>query len=137
MRRIDKIIVHCTATPKGREVSVKEIDRWHRERGFKCIGYHYVIGLDGKVSEGRPIEEIGAHCTGQNSHSVGVCYVGGIDRFGLPADTRTLQQCVAMRELLASLKERFPKAMIYGHRDFARKACPCFDAAKEYAFIEP
>jgi N-acetylmuramoyl-L-alanine amidase len=137
MRRIDKIIVHCTATPEGREVSVKEIDRWHRERGFKCIGYHYVIGLDGKVSEGRPIEEIGAHCTGQNSHSVGVCYVGGIDRFGLPADTRTLQQCVAMRELLASLKERFPKAMIYGHRDFARKACPCFDAAKEYAFIEP
>ncbi|MBO5749348.1 MAG: N-acetylmuramoyl-L-alanine amidase, partial [Bacteroidaceae bacterium] len=75
MRRIDKIIVHCTATPEGREVSVKEIDRWHRERGFKCIGYHYVIGLDGKVSEGRPIEEIGAHCTGQNSHSVGVCYV--------------------------------------------------------------
>jgi N-acetylmuramoyl-L-alanine amidase len=137
MRRIDKIIVHCTATPEGREVSVKEIDRWHRERGFKCIGYHYVIGLDGKVSEGRPIEEIGAHCTGQNSHSVGVCYVGGIDRFGLPADTRTLQQCVAMRKLLASLKERFPKAMIYGHRDFARKACPCFDAAKEYAFIEP
>ena len=137
MRRIDKIIVHCTATPEGREVSVKEIDRWHRERGFKCIGYHYVIGLDGKVSEGRPIEEIGAHCTGQNSHSVGVCYVGGLDRFGLPADTRTLQQCVAMRELLASLKERFPKAMIYGHRDFARKACPCFDAAKEYAFIEP
>lgn len=137
MRRIDKIIVHCTATPEGREVSVKEIDRWHRERGFKCIGYHYVIGLDGKVSEGRPIEEIGAHCTGQNSHSVGVCYVGGIDRFGLPADTRTLQQCVAMRELLTSLKERFPKAMIYGHRDFARKACPCFDAAKEYAFIEP
>lgn len=137
MRRIDKIIVHCTATPEGREVSVKEIDRWHRERGFKCIGYHYVIGLDGKVSEGRPIEEIGAHCTGQNSHSVGVCYVGGIDRFGLPADTRTLQQCVAMRELLASLKERFPKAMIYGHRDFARKACPCFDAAKEYEFIEP
>lgn len=137
MRRIDKIIVHCTATPEGREVSVKEIDRWHRERGFKCIGYHYVIGLDGKVSEGRPIEEIGAHCTGQNSHSVGVCYVGGIDRFGLPADTRTLQQCVAMRELLASLKERFPKAMIYGHRDFARKACPCFDAAKEYAFIKP
>lgn len=137
MRRIDKIIVHCTATPEGREVSVKEIDRWHRERGFKCIGYHYVIGLDGKVSEGRPIEEIGAHCTGQNSHSVGVCYVGGIDRFGLPADTRTLQQCVAMRELLASLKERFPKAMIYGHRDFARKACPCFDAAKEYAFIDP
>lgn len=132
MRHIDKIIVHCTATPEGREVSVEEIDKWHRERGFKGIGYHYVVGLDGKVSEGRPIEEIGAHCSGYNKNSVGVCYVGGLDKFGLPSDTRTLQQAAALRELLASLRERFPKARIYGHRDFARKACPCFDAAKTY-----
>ena len=71
MRRIDKIIVHCTATPEGRDVSVKEIDLWHRQRGFKGVGYHYVIGRDGTVDVGRPISEIGAHCSGYNSHSVG------------------------------------------------------------------
>ena len=135
MRRIDKIIVHCTATPEGRDVSVKEIDLWHRQRGFKGVGYHYVIGLDGTVDVGRPISEIGAHCSGYNSHSVGVCYVGGLDKDGRPKDTRTTQQKSALIELLTALREQFPQARIFGHRDFAAKACPCFDATKEYANI--
>ena len=135
MRRIDKIIVHCTATPEGRDVSVKEIDLWHRQRGFKGVGYHYVIGLDGTVDVGRPISEIGAHCSGYNSHSVGVCYVGGLDKDGRPKDTRTTQQKSALIELLTALREQFPQARIFGHRDFAAKACPCFDAVKEYANI--
>jgi N-acetylmuramoyl-L-alanine amidase len=135
MRRIDKIIVHCTATPEGRDVSVKEIDLWHRQRGFKGVGYHYVIGLDGTVDVGRPISEIGAHCSGYNSHSVGVCYVGGLDKDGRPKDTRTTRQKSALIVLLTALREQFPKARIFGHRDFAAKACPCFDATKEYANI--
>lgn len=135
MRRIDKIIVHCTATPEGRDVSVKEIDLWHRQRGFKGVGYHYVIGLDGTVDVGRPISEIGAHCSGYNSHSVGVCYVGGLDKDGRPKDTRTTRQKSALIELLTALREQFPQSRIFGHRDFAAKACPCFDATKEYANI--
>ncbi len=135
MRRIDKIIVHCTATPEGRDVSVKEIDLWHRQRGFKGAGYHYVIGRDGTVDVGRPISEIGAHCSGYNSHSVGVCYVGGLDKDGRPKDTRTARQKSALIELLTALREQFPQARIFGHRDFAAKACPCFDATKEYANI--
>ena len=135
MRRIDKIIVHCTATPEGRDVSVNEIDLWHRQRGFKGVGYHYVIGLDGTVDVGRPISEIGAHCSGYNSHSVGVCYVGGLDKDGRPKDTRTTRQKSALIELLTALREQFPQARIFGYRDFAAKACPCFDATKEYANI--
>ncbi|MCH5347505.1 MAG: N-acetylmuramoyl-L-alanine amidase, partial [Muribaculaceae bacterium] len=78
MRKISKIIVHCSATPAGREVSVAEIDRWHRARGFNEIGYHYVIGLDGQVHRGRAVEKVGAHCSGQNAESIGVCYIGGV-----------------------------------------------------------
>ncbi len=135
MRRITEIIVHCTATPAGRPVSVKEIDRWHRARGFKGIGYHYVVGLDGKVMTGRPEEMTGAHCTGHNSRSIGVCYAGGLAADGTPADTRTEAQRTALRTLLKQLKERYPGAAIHGHRDFAAKACPCFDATSEYADI--
>jgi SAM-dependent methyltransferase len=78
MRKIDRIIIHCTATPQGREVTVGEVDRWHRARGFSGIGYHYLIGLDGNMRTGRSVKQAGAHCEGQNAHSIGVCYVGGL-----------------------------------------------------------
>lgn len=97
MRKITEIIVHCTATPYGRETSVEEIDAWHRARGFKSIGYHFVIGLDGRVMTGRNIKEPGAHCKGHNAHSIGICYVGGLDPNGKPADTRTDKQKQALR----------------------------------------
>lgn len=134
MRAINEIIVHCTATPEGREVMVSDINRWHQERGYDGIGYHFVVDLDGNIHQGRAIERVGAHCKGHNAHSIGVCYVGGLAADGkTPKDTRTIAQSAALEAVLRQLKGQFPTAKIYGHRDFANKACPCFDATKEYA----
>lgn len=132
-RRITEIIVHCTATPEGRECSVKEIRQWHLARGFSDIGYHYVIHLDGSLENGRDVDLSGAHCTGHNTNSIGVCYVGGCGKDGkTPKDTRTEEQKVVLLSLLFDLKKMYPGAKIYGHRDFANKACPSFDARKEF-----
>lgn len=132
MRKIDKIIVHCTATPEGRDVTVEEITRWHRARGFRTIGYHYLIRLDGTICPGRPENEIGAHCKGENARSVGICYAGGLASDGkTPKDTRTAAQRASLRRLVADLRERYPGATVHGHREFAAKACPCFDVATE------
>lgn len=135
MRTINSIIIHCTATKPLAHINVNDVCRWHRERGFSDIGYHYLILVDGTVEAGRPLNETGAHCKGHNAHSIGICYVGGLNDKGKPADTRTPAQREAMRSLLISLKHRFPNAIIYGHRDFAAKACPCFDATAEYAYL--
>ena len=136
MRTINEIIVHCTATPEGKDYTVDDITRWHKERGFKTIGYHYVVYRDGSVHEGRPLSEVGAHCKGHNAHSIGVCYVGGLTADGLNAkDTRTLEQKESLVLLLVRLKTQFPLAEIHGHRDFAAKECPSFDATREYVGI--
>lgn len=136
MRDINEIIVHCSATPEGHHVTVKDIDRWHRARGFASAGYHYVVYIDGSVHEGRPLEHVGAHCLGHNARSVGVCYIGGVCADGhTPKDTRTDAQKRALRELLVSLRRRFPSAAIRSHRDFAPKACPSFDATAEYSSL--
>ena len=135
MRRIEEVIVHCTATPEGRAVSVHDIDQWHRQRGWRCIGYHFVVDLDVMVHAGRPLAMAGAHCCGHNVYSIGVCYVGGLDKHGRPKDTRTPEQKVALRALIAVLKHLYPNAKVYGHRQFANKACPCFDAEKEYGDV--
>ena len=136
MRTINEIIVHCTATPEGKDYTVDDITRWHKERGFKTIGYHYVVYRDGSVHEGRPLAEVGAHCKGHNAHSIGVCYVGGLTADGLKAkDTRTLEQKDALVLLFVRLKTQFPMAEIHGHRDFAAKECPSFDATREYVGI--
>jgi N-acetylmuramoyl-L-alanine amidase len=132
MRDIGMIIIHCSATPIGRAVTVGEIDKWHRERGFACIGYHYVIGLDGKVEKGRDENQIGAHCEGFNSNSIGICYVGGTDTKGKPMDTRTPEQIVSLHRLVKDLKVKYPKVTIHGHNEFTKKACPCFDVRKEF-----
>lgn len=135
MRKINLVVVHCTATPYGREYSVDQIDAAHRARGFAGIGYHYLIGLDGTIRNGRPITRVGAHAKGHNAGSVGVAYVGGLARDGSPADTRTPAQRRSLLALLRDLKARFPDARIIGHRDVAAKACPCFDATREYASL--
>ncbi len=135
MRKIDLIVVHCTATPAGRRVVKADVDLWHRQRGFDGIGYHFLVGLDGSVEPGRPLEKVGAHALGYNAHSVGVAYVGGLDSGGRPCDTRTPAQRIALENLLRSLRRRFPGARIVGHNQLAAKACPCFNAEKEYASL--
>ena len=135
MRKITEIIVHCTATPEGREVRVADVDRWHRNRGFTRIGYHYLVELDGTVAVGRPLGQIGAHCKNHNAHSIGICYVGGLDVRLRPKDTRTPAQREALRTLISSLRRQFPGAKVLGHRDLANKACPCFDARAEYSLL--
>jgi len=136
MRKITEIIIHCAATPEGSSFCAADIDRWHRKRGFRCIGYHYVIKLDGTIEEGRPLPEPGAHCIGHNEHSIGVCYIGGVAKDGhTPKDTRTEKQKAALYYLLRRLKTQYPDAEIHGHRDFAKKACPSFDAAAEYGTL--
>lgn len=132
MREINKIIIHCSATPEGREHTVADITSWHKARGFATIGYHYVIYLDGTIHEGRPEEQMGAHTTGQNPNSIGICYIGGTDAKGNPMDTRTDKQKVALIALVKELKERYPKASVHGHCEFAAKACPSFDVKKEF-----
>lgn len=134
MRKITRIIIHCTATPQGREVTVAEIDRWHRARGFDCIGYHYVIYPDGSVHPGRDAGRIGAHCLGYNTGSIGIVYVGGVATDGVtPADTRTKDQKQALYALVSRLRARFPGVTVHGHNEFAAKACPCFDVGAEFS----
>lgn len=134
MRKIDKIIIHCTATPARRDVTVADIDRWHRQRGFNSIGYHYVIYRDGSIHPGRPVALVGAHCKGHNARSIGVAYVGGLADDGkTPLDTRTPAQRAALARLVDRLARAYPGATIHGHREFAAKACPCFDVASEFA----
>ena len=128
MRTITLIIIHCSATPQGSSLSFEECRRDHiMHRHFRDIGYHYYITRDGVVHEGRPIEKVGAHCEGHNSHSIGVCYEGGLDANGKPADTRTDAQRKALKSLIEDLHQRFPKALIVGHHDLnPNKACPSF-----------
>ena len=139
MRIINLIIIHCSAVRPWQESGFREIDRWHRQRGWKYgCGYHYIVRRDGSVEEGRPLELIGAHCQYRNDHSIGICYEGGLDAEGKPADTRTEAQKVAMRELLVRLHSEFPKAVIAGHNVFdPMKACPCFNAMREYSDLQP
>lgn len=128
MRTITLIIIHCSATPEGRSLSFEECRRDHiMHRHFRDIGYHFYITRDGTVHDGRPIEKVGAHCEGHNSHSIGICYEGGLDANGKPADTRTEAQRKALKSLVERMHRLFPKALIVGHHDLnPRKACPCF-----------
>lgn len=136
LKEVEYIIIHCTATPRGRAVTVADVDKWHRERGFRKIGYHYLVGLDGTVYLGRALSEIGAHCQGSyNSKSIGVCYVGGLDEKGRPCDTRTVEQKKAIPMLIADIEKTFGKRLkVIGHHDVNNtKSCPCFEAKAEYA----
>ena len=146
-RRIDKIIVHCSATPEFENKTVEDIRRDHKAKGWSDIGYHYVIYRDGSIHEGRDVNIQGAHCAdgGGNIRSIGVCYIGGLEerRPGVPydklkpKDTRTLKQKAQLINLLTDLRRLYPEAKIYGHRDFDThgKQCPSFDARTEYRYI--
>lgn len=133
MRKINKIIIHCSATPEGRELDFGEIKKWHVEgNGWSDVGYHYIIHLDGVVEHGRPLENAGAHCKGHNSDSIGICYIGGCDANMQPKDTRTEAQKKTLRKLVTDAKNAFPAITIHGHNEFSNKACPCFDVKKEF-----
>ena len=134
MREINSLIIHCSATPEGRDFTVEDIDRCHRQRGFRCIGYHYVIYRDGSIHPGRPVAREGAHCLGHNADSIGICYIGGVDAAGKPKDTRTLRQKNALTLLVSDLCRQYniPRINVYGHNEFAAKSCPCFDVKKEF-----
>lgn len=141
MRKIDSIIVHCSATKAGQDFTAADIDRWHRERGFNGIGYHYVIRLDGRLEKGREIDLPGAHCKGWNERSIGLCYIGGLDENGHPADTRTNVQKRVLYQVIMDLQREYTILQVLGHRDTSPdlngdgviepyeyvKACPCFD----------
>ena len=135
-RNINELIVHCSATPEGKDYSVDTIRQWHLQRGFSDIGYHYVIYRDGSIHIGRDESIIGAHCTGHNTNSIGICYIGGCASDGkTPKDTRTEAQKNSLLKLLSELKKKYPKAVIHSHKDYANKACPSFDATKEYSSL--
>lgn len=132
-RKITEIIVHCSATPEGKHYTVEDIRKWHKAQGWSDAGYHYLVYLDGSIHNGRDVDIVGAHCTGHNSHSIGVCYIGGVAKDGkTPKDTRTQEQKDSLLYLLNELKKIYPNAEIHGHNDFANKACPSFDCKEEY-----
>lgn len=139
------IAIHCSATRASQNIGAKEIDAMHRQRGFSCIGYHYVIKRDGAIERGRPINTIGAHVEGYNSVSVGVCLIGGINAKGKAENNFTPAQFESLRDLITYIKNSYSKAVVQGHRDFSKdqnndgkitsnewmKQCPCFDV-KEF-----
>lgn len=143
MRQINGIVIHCSATPEGRVVTAADIDKMHREqRGFRCIGYHRFIRLDGTVERGRPDDQIGAHVEGHNADTLGICYAGGLDKNGKAKDTRTQSQKVALRGEVVRYRNLYHGIKwVKGHRDLSPdknhdgkiekqewlKECPCFD----------
>ncbi len=154
MKTIDSIIIHCSATRARQDLRAKDMDRMHKQRGFAQIGYNFVIDLDGTVENGRPLSIDGAHCNTKgfsgvsyNKHSVGICYIGGLDESGKPADTRTEAQKNALRDLVAKLCKEYPIIELLGHRDTSPdtngsgevesfefiKSCPCFDVRSEFS----
>ncbi len=138
MRPITKIILHCSASIEGVNLSGNDIRSMHCNpvrlggRGWRNPGYHYVVRLDGKVEQILPIDRIANGVKGHNAESVHICYVGGLDKTGKPANTMTTAQRNAIRTLLAQLRALFPHATLHGHREFAAKACPCFDVRTEF-----
>jgi N-acetylmuramoyl-L-alanine amidase len=131
--RTEYLAIHCSATRPSQDVGASDIDRWHRQRGFACIGYNYVIRRDGTVENGRPRDQIGAHVEGWNSVSLGICMVGGVSEkeANAPENNFTKEQFESLKKLLLELRKVYPKAHIQGHRDFPKvnKACPSFQVS--------
>lgn len=145
MRKIDMIVIHCSATRADVPLSPRQLEEMHRQRGFDGCGYHYYVRRDGEICTMRPVDRPGAHTKGYNQHSIGVCYEGGLDEQGRPADTRTELQKRSLRVLVRVLAMDFQTRRIVGHRDLSpdldgdgviepeewTKVCPCFDVGTE------
>ena len=137
MRKITEIILHCSATPEGKDYKAADIDRWHRNNGWKCIGYNFVIDIDGTIETGRDIEDIPAHCSGHNKNSVGICYIGGCDKNMKAKDTRTEAQKISLYKVVYEMMKKYNLDLtnVYCHYQFSNKQCPSFDIGtfkKEY-----
>ena len=129
------LVLHCSATRSDRDYPVEQLLRDHRARGFRTVGYHFYIRRDGTLTQHRHLLEVGAHARPYNRCSIGICYEGGLDAQGQPADTRIPAQHERLKEQLRQLRQLFPHAMVTGHRDLpgtAPKACPCFCASSAY-----
>ena len=147
MGRLKYLVIHCTATPPKREVSVAELDRWHKAERFEpyvkpdgtkvYAGYHLLVHIDGSYERIRPDDQRGQHCPQKdmNNRAVAICYVGGVDINNKPCDTRTEAQKKTLLSLVRTMKARYPNAQVIGHRDIAPKACPSFNAKYEYREI--
>ena len=135
MRKIDLIVIHCSATREDRTFTEQDLEVCHRRRGFNGTGYHFYIRKNGAVTQHRKLLEVGAHARGFNRCSIGICYEGGLDEYGNPADTRTPIQKAALLELLYKLYKLFPQALIVGHGELPgiKKDCPCF-SCDEYRY---
>ena len=132
-REVRLLVIHCSATRYDRNFPVEALRSAHKDRGFADIGYHFYITRDGEIHRGRPLEKVGAHCRNHNTHSIGICYEGGLDMAGRPKDTRTLAQRASLLGLLRELRKRFPKALIVGHHDLnPMNECPCYPCVEEY-----
>lgn len=131
---VQYIIVHCSDTSASNSLTIKDIDGWHKSRGFECIGYHYVVRPDGFIMVGRPDVLQGAHAVMYNKKSIGICYIGGRLNSGAPGDTRTFAQKISLAYLFGLMLHKYPFiSEIIGHNDVSAKMCPCFDAKAEYA----
>ena len=154
IRRIHGIVVHCSATVEGKDFDVSDIERWHKERGFNRVGYHFVIKLDGTIQTGRELSMIGAHVSGHNKNTIGICYIGGLDADKNAKDTRTDAQKESLRWLISAIKNTIKGGAAFtvkGHRDYSPdlnkdgiiqtyeriKQCPCFEVMEEYADLQP
>lgn len=128
MRTIKEIILHCSATKEGKDFTVADITRWHKQKGYDTIGYHFVIYRDGSIHAGRAEQVIGAHCKNRNRNTIGICYIGGLDEDGFPKDTRTKQQKSSLVKLVKLLMRKYglSRENIRGHYEFSSKACPSF-----------
>ena len=140
MRKINEIILHCSATPENKNFTVEDITKWHNAKGWDGCGYHYVIHLDGTIHNGRHLQKIGAHCLGHNANSIGICYIGGVDKNGKPKDTRTDAQKKALIILVHELLVKYNLKLyqVHCHYEYAAKACPSFkieDFKKDYKKI--
>lgn len=126
----EEIIIHCAATRPEQDIDAREIDRWHRQKGWLQIGYHFVIKRDGSIEIGRDVDDVGAHARGHNSYSVGVCMIGGLNEDGKPEGVYTDAQWAMLRILVDGLKTRYPDAKVIGHNEISDKACPSFDVGE-------
>lgn len=145
-RTMDTIVIHCSATKENKDYSAEDIKKWHLQRGFKDIGYHFIIKLDGTIEIGRSLDKIGAHVINHNANTIGICYIGGLSSNNKAKDTRTDKQKESLLNLITILKSFIPIKHIKGHRDYSKdlnnngiiepnefmKDCPCFDVQKEY-----